>query len=119
MSTRVRRGSGSAGIVPPESFPGDVIRYHGVAPERPCDMAPPDGPLFHADMDDDLLQSYLTWRREVADRGEPAPYYGFIWLRICELLNDPLIGCSGSTAASQGTTPWPSSPPAPPRTCAW
>ena len=91
MSTRVRRGSGSAGIVPPESFPGDVIRYHGVAPERPCDMAPPDGPLFHADMDDDLLQSYLTWRREVADRGEPAPYYGFIWLRICELLNDPLI----------------------------
>lgn len=71
---RIGRRSGSCGFEPPDSFRDDVVRYHGLPPDRISHTVPPDGPLFHATMDADLLQSYLTWRREVADRDEAAPH---------------------------------------------
>lgn len=84
------RRSVSSDAAPPTSFPADIVRYHGAPPERDSRVKPPDRPVFHADMDDDLLQSYLGWRRRVADRGDAEPYYGFVWLRISEIINDPL-----------------------------
>ena len=74
MEARIKSRSGSCGFDPPDSFPGDVIRYHGVPPEHPSHAVPPEGPLFHATMDGELLQSYLTWRAEVSEHGEAAPH---------------------------------------------
>lgn len=91
MTARFGRGTGPDGFEPPESFPNDVVRYHGVAPERPCDKAPPSERLFYSDMDDETIQSYLTWRAALDDGREVEPYYAFVWLRVCEIVNDPLM----------------------------
>ena len=74
MEARIKRRSGSCGFDPPDSFPGDVIRYHGVPPDSPSHIVPPEGPLFHATMGPELLRSYLTWRAEVAERRGAAPH---------------------------------------------
>ena len=89
--TRNGRSSGSSEYDPPETFQEDVLRYHGVAPDRPCDIAPPSERIFYSDMDDDMIQSYLTWRASVSEGSGAKPYYAFVWLRICELINDPLV----------------------------
>ena len=54
MQARIKRRSGSCGFDPPDSFPGDVIRYHGVPPDHPSHAVPPEGPVFHATMDGEL-----------------------------------------------------------------
>ena len=74
MEARIKRRSGSCAFEPPDSFLGDVIRYHGVPPDAPSHAVPPARPLFHATMGPELLQSYLTWRAEVAEHGEAAPH---------------------------------------------
>lgn len=71
---RIRRRSCSCRFDPPESFPGDIVRYHGVRTDRPSDAEPPEGPLFYGTMDDETTRSYLTWRGRVADRIEAAPH---------------------------------------------
>lgn len=73
MDARIRRRARSCGFSPPDSFPKDVVLYHGIPPDRESEAVPPYGPVFHADMGEELLRSYLTWRMRVAERRNPAP----------------------------------------------
>ena len=70
---RIRRRNGSCHFDPPASFVADVVRHHGARPERECRARAPVDPVFHATMDDDTLQSYLTWRAGVLDRTGAEP----------------------------------------------
>ena len=74
MEARIKRRSGSCAFDPPGSFLEDVIRYHGIQPDIPSHSSPPALPLFHATMEPELLQSYLTWREGIMERREAVPH---------------------------------------------
>ncbi len=70
---QIKRRARSCEFSPPDSFLKDVVLYHGILPGRESEAVPSYGPIFHADMDEELLWSYLTWCLRVAERRDLAP----------------------------------------------
>ncbi len=50
---------------PPGTFPQDVLDYHFAEPGEERHRTPGTGPVFHATMDRETLDAYLTWRRDL------------------------------------------------------
>jgi len=73
----------------PPKFKDDILEYAGMKDRGPAPYvdAPCCNPEYRK-LTKEQLDFYLYWRSEVRKGNHPTTHFGYMWLLLCELIND-------------------------------